>query len=196
MHNIWRRFPKTAKIQLKEHYFKKPLPKKPSKIFVGSSTDMWGHWIPDEWIRRVLDLSKANPQHTFQFLTKNPRRYSYFNLKGLDNCYFGATIDGAAKTYRNIVDLIYSLPPGTKKFISFEPLIKRVNFEPFCMHFIDWIIIGADSRRGAKKPPQEWASFLIDAARKNDTAVFVKDNYGYPKIIKEFPKWKHQYSTK
>jgi len=43
------------------------------------------------------------------------------------------------------------------------------------------------SNKGAEKPPDEWAQRIIDIARDNGTAVFVKDNYGFPERIKEFP---------
>ena len=74
------------------------------------------------------------------------------------------------------------------KFISFEPLIKYPSqvFNPLGdweWKEIDWIIIGADSRRGAKKPPVRWASDLIQMARDHDVSVWVKDNYpctGFP----------------
>ncbi len=55
---------------------------------------------------------------------------------------------------------------------------------------ISQIIIGANSTRGAKKPPKEWADILIDYARNTNTAVWMKDNYGYPERIKEWPKCK------
>jgi len=58
------------------------------------------------------------------------------------------------------------------------------------MQYLDWIIIGADSTRGAKKPPQKWADWLIETAMEYNIPVFIKDNYGYPEIIKEFPKVK------
>lgn len=55
---------------------------------------------------------------------------------------------------------------------------------------VSWIIIGADSNRGAKKSPVEWATKLIKRARNENVAVWIKDNYGYPETIKEFPRIK------
>jgi len=77
---------------------------------------------------------------------------------------------------------------GPGKFVSFEPLIESpmISFNLFSE--LDWIIIGADSSRGAKKPPKQWADFLIKTARDLSIPVWVKDNYGYPEVIKEFPK--------
>lgn len=158
--------------------------KKPSKIFVGSSGDIWGDWVDHAWINAVFFHIKKYPQHTFQFLTKNPEEYTLFDLDGFNNCWFGTTIDGTSRTKINRVHLICGLPDNLIKFISFEPLIAPVDT---VLHGIDWIIIGADSTRGSRQPPKEWADRLIRNARQLNIPVWVKDNYGYPERIKEFP---------
>jgi protein gp37 len=158
---------------------------KPSNIFTGSSGDMWGAWVPRLWIRTVLDIVLKYPQHTFQFLTKNPSRYGSFDLPS--NAIYGTTIDGSKRTRGNMVKLIHSVAES-KAFISFEPLL-----EPIPMHEIvylagvNWIIIGADSNAGAKRPLMHWAGALIAAAKQYKIPVFVKDNYGYPEKFKEMP---------
>jgi len=161
--------------------------KKPSKIFVGSSGDMWGEWVPREWINEVLDIAALNDQHTFQFLTKNPAEYNHWDLFEMGNCWFGTTVDGTPKTSMNLATLLTAIPYSIVKFASFEPLLAPVNIEPIYMDMLDWIIIGADSTKGSNKPPKEWAGKLIERARAFNTPVWVKDNYGYPEIIKEFP---------
>lgn len=161
--------------------------KKPSKIFVSSSGDMWGEWVKDKWIGDVLRAIDDNPRHTYQFLTKNPRGYEKWDLQShTSNCWFGTTVDGTDQTKDNLDD--FTLATGslcrTTRFISFEPLLFPVDPD---LDLISWIIIGADSTRGAKKPPKEWADHLIEKARALNIPVWVKDNYGYPEIIKEFP---------
>lgn len=52
--------------------------KKPRRIFVGSMCDLWGDWVKEEWIKAVLDAASKIPQHTYMFLTKNPKRYNEF----------------------------------------------------------------------------------------------------------------------
>lgn len=160
--------------------------KKSSLIFVGSSGDMWGEWVPPNWIRRVLRIcsSKAN-WHTYQFLTKNPR--CYIDFKPLDNCWYGTTCDGTYRTRSNLRTLGNSLPKNFIKFVSFEPLLNGVYPN---LAEIDWVIIGANSNKGTKKPPKEWADIIIEAARSKSIPVFIKDNYGYNRRIKEFPEKK------
>lgn len=71
-----------------------------------------------------------------------------------------------------------------RRFISFEPLLTCRIPDLFG---IQWVIIGADSTKGAKKPPVEWADIIIKLAREQYIPVFVKDNYNYPDRIKEMP---------
>ena len=49
--------------------------KKPRTIFVCSMADLFGDWVPDEWIAEVFQACEAAPQHRYLFLTKNPARY-------------------------------------------------------------------------------------------------------------------------
>lgn len=44
-------------------------------VFVCSMADLFGRWVPTEWIRDVLDACQRAPQHRYLFLTKNPARY-------------------------------------------------------------------------------------------------------------------------
>ena len=48
--------------------------KKPAHIFAVSMGDLFGEWVPKEWIERVVGVIHGCPQHTFTVLTKNPRR--------------------------------------------------------------------------------------------------------------------------
>ena len=183
MHRFWR-FPGNSEIQFKEHYLKNKMPKKPSRIFIGSSTDMWGSWIPAEWIQSVLDFCESIKHCTYLFLTKNPKRYGDF--RAIENGWYGTTVDGTERTKKNIRDLVYYSQVGMAgRFISFEPLLAPVEPDLFG---IQWIIIGADSNKGAEKPPDEWADRLIELAREENIAIWVKDNFHYHKIIKELPK--------
>ena len=178
-----KRFPGIMKPQFKPHLLKEPIrKKKPSKIFVGSSGDMWGEWVPSAWIQIVLDTCRESPHHTFQFLTKNPERYGDFILPL--NGWYGTTCDGTQRTEDNIYILDDFVPTTSIKFVSFEPLLDGHHFDIIGM---DWIIIGADSNRGAKKPPNLWADRLVTTARQEGIAVWVKDNYKYHTVIKEFP---------
>lgn len=169
------------------------------KVFTGSAADMWGDWVPPEQIDEVLATACARPDYTFQFLTKNPSRYELFPL--IPNGWYGTSMDGSAKTAKNSYDLIEAIRLNDSqtikhkvvKFISFEPLLQNpfssIRYLPLVQNGIDWVIIGADSRRGAVKPPKEWADDIIRAARQAGAAVWIKSNYGYPYMIQEWPNY-------
>ena len=47
-----------------------------NNIFVGAMADIFGKWVPGEWIRDVMETCLDNPIHNYLFLTKNPERYT------------------------------------------------------------------------------------------------------------------------
>ena len=137
--------------------------KKPSKIFVCSMADLFGDWINSRWIHEILKLPKNNPQHTFQFLTKNPKRYLEFEFP--KNCWLGITID-----YVNQARLNYLKKMPNYKFISFEPLLGDMS--ALDLSGIDLVIVGAMTGMGKKNviPKKEW----IDSIKHKN--IFYKNN--------------------
>ena len=131
--------------------------KKPTNIFVGSMCDLLGDWVPKRWIEAVIDQTVACPQHTFFFLTKNPKRYHEFKFP--NNCWLGATLTGEQNGVvwpnnlkNDHLSTMYLL--SNKTFLSIEPILGN-----FCGHrfdFIDTIIVGAQTGPGAKPPKREW----------------------------------------
>ncbi len=157
--------------------------KKPAKIFVCSMADLFGDFIPREWIEQVIQVAKDNPQHIFQFLTKNPKRYHEFDFPR--NCWLGTTVNCQDDMYR-LIDL--SLTPSKNLiFVSFEPLYSEIQMTFYRPP--DWIIIGAQTNppNPPVQPRQEWIEKLISDARTIGARVFLKDNLDYPEKIKEFP---------
>ena len=64
------------------HRYRLELPKRwtnPRTIFVCSMADLFGEWVPDEWIEEVFKACEAAPWHRYLFLTKNPVRYNRLN---------------------------------------------------------------------------------------------------------------------
>jgi protein gp37 len=48
--------------------------RKPRKIFVCSTTDLFGGWVEDGWLDRIFAIMALCPQHSFQVLTKRSQR--------------------------------------------------------------------------------------------------------------------------
>ncbi|MFW5804704.1 MAG: DUF5131 family protein [bacterium] len=158
--------------------------KKPAKIFVSSMGDLFGEWVPDEWIERVNDVIRNCPKHTFQFLTKNPVRYYDWIDKFPKNIWMGASADNANDAHCRSDTLGFM--GGRVKFLSLEPLLEDVA-DYIDYDGIDWIIIGAQTGPGAKQPMAEWVQGVINHCRENNKAIFLKDNLEWPEKIQEFP---------
>jgi protein gp37 len=47
---------------------------------------------------------------------------------------------------------------------------------------------GVQTGPGAVAPRQEWVQNLLEQCSAYDTPVFLKDNLGWPKMVREYPK--------
>lgn len=62
--------------------------KKPRRIFVCSQTDLFGEFVPYDFIDRVFDVMWKCPQHQFQVLTKRPERMvNYIRERSARQCF-------------------------------------------------------------------------------------------------------------
>lgn len=148
--------------------------KEPSKIFVCSMADLFGEWVPGGWIEAVMEVARANPQHTFQFLTKNPGRY--YRRRFPDNAWAGMSFTrpwGCAD--------MQDIDVGVR-FLSIEPLMAEPRL--FKMRGVHWVIIGAMTGPGAVKPKPEWVRVIVTEADRANVPVFLKHNLG--KLRDEF----------
>jgi protein gp37 len=144
--------------------------KKPSRIFVGSMSDI-EYWTQQQ-VESVIEVCRNNPQHTFMFLSK--RAYSYNGYIFPENCMCGLTVTHADDDHD--VEQFYGIAKHTNPFISIEPIMGI--FKPFDYPKLNLIILGAMTGRGATPPKPEW----IDSVQ----AAFGKDNIFYKSNIKQY----------
>ena len=162
--------------------------KKPAKIFVSSMGDLFGEWVPDEWIEEVLKVVRDCPQHTFMFLTKNPNRY--YKWFGYDienipmNVWIGSSADNATDAHVRSENLGFM--DAKVKFLSLEPLLEDVS-EYIEWEAFDWLIIGGQTGPGAKETIPAWVENAISYARAYDLPIFLKDNLEWPEKVQEWP---------
>ncbi|MCA0204341.1 MAG: phage Gp37/Gp68 family protein [Proteobacteria bacterium] len=65
----------TGKVRFNERALDQPLRwRKPRRIFVCSTSDLFHEGVPDEWLDRVFAVMALAPWHTFMVLTKRPER--------------------------------------------------------------------------------------------------------------------------
>lgn len=181
--DIAHRFGRSFKPAFNFGRLKAPLKrKKPTKIFVNSVSDTFGHWIPDNWVKAILRIVRQCPQHTFQFLTKAPWNIAKFN-PWPDNCWLGGTVD-ELKRLEPTLEALRQVDAKVR-FISFEPLNESVGIPN--LSDIEWLIIGAQTGKNGHQPPAGAVSGLLSAANECKLPVLMKDNLIWPNRRVEFP---------
>ena len=207
----------TGKMVLHDHRLDQPLRwKKPRRIFVNSTSDLFHENVPDEWIDRVFAVMALAPQHTFQVLTKRPARARDYMLAvgrcrswlyesppvaanpsvrwrmPLPNVWLGTSVEDQATADARIPHLLAT--PAAVRFLSCEPLLGPVTPDLTRIH---WVIVGGESGPGARPMHPDWARGLRDQCEVAGVAFFMKQMSGPRKasmppipddlMVREFP---------
>ena len=167
--------------------------KKPSRILCAFMGDLfWDcpEFNPDRKIHSLMPSGKASitmslkgwifttmrqcPQHTFLFLTKNPKRLIDWG-KFPDNCWVGVSATNSKMAWNGYADLRDI--SASIKYLSLEPLLEAIDirmFENF-RGIINQIIIGSQTK--PYKPPKiEHVREIVQACDKAGVKVFLKEN--------------------
>jgi len=149
---------------------------KDKNVFVCSMADLFGKWVPLEWIKQVMDSMIANPQWTYLCLTKFPQRLKEINdLYGgfPDHVWVGTSIDNQARV--GLAERCFKEIDAKVKWLSCEPLIVPLRFED--LTGFDWVVIGGQSAQNGLPsftPPLEWVGHVYDVAKRDGCKVFCK----------------------
>lgn len=182
--------------------------KKGRNIFVCSMADLFGDWVPDEWINEVMKACANAPQHNYLFLTKNPKRYlDYFETPGQkmpDEYDFTKTtlfLGTTATNQKDMNRLFNDRLLQELDFLSIEPLQEEINFNQYLEYEKDnsdwmmkWIIVGAETGNRKEKvvPKKEWIELITSQCDEYQIPVFMKDSLvpiiGEENMRREFPK--------
>jgi protein gp37 len=165
--------------------------KKPSKIFVCSMADLFGDWVPGDWIEEVFRACEDAAQHKYLFLTKNPKGlkypfHQYFNNK---NWWIGTSVTCNAD-HQRAWDLLQETTRKTNKFLSIEPIHGEFDLVKYDLlykgypkivtigDYYNWVIVGAETGNRKDKiiPKREWIENIVSACRHADVPVFMKDS--------------------
>lgn len=150
--------------------------KQPRNIFVCSMADLFGDWVPLEWIQEVFAACRKAPQHRYLFLTKNPKRYRELQLKGKlpKRHWYGTSV-----TRKDDRDFF---APGYNTFVSIEPILESFSDEKHAAYrqmVQPWAILGAETgnRKNKIVPKKEWITELVDYYSKfGYTKFFMKNS--------------------
>jgi protein gp37 len=167
------------------------------RVFVTSMGDLFGKWVPDDWIAKVFAAARAHSEWEYLFLTKFPQRYVGLELP--PTAWIGTTVD---EQYRvKIAETAFRKISGVRvKWLSLEPLLVPLKFTDLSM--FDFVVIGAQS---ATKQPDgevkefapniEWVLEITAQAKAAGCKVYHKPNLiGVPnpqcpgmKLLQEVP---------
>ncbi|MEU1309451.1 DUF5131 family protein [Streptomyces cinnamoneus] len=148
------------------------------RVFVCSMADLYGRWVPDEWIQQVHASMCESPQWQYITLTKFPARYV-----GLDmppGAWVGTSVD-EQKRVRIAEDAFRDIEGGQVKWLSLEPLKEPLEFTDLSV--FDWVVIGAQTETRqptgtvpAFAPPFDWVARIVVQAREAGCRVHLKPN--------------------
>jgi protein gp37 len=175
---MYKRFKWDETIRFDQTSFFK-LPDKPSRIFVGSTMELFGDWVKPEWLNTILTICRQHKEHTFIFLTKQPQNLP----KELpDNCWVGVSATNSKMFISNVY--ILSHVKAGKRFVSFEPLLGDISENcGLSLDYvledagINWLIIGQQTPvKISAMPKVGWVEEIVTAADTASIPVFLKDN--------------------
>ncbi len=109
-------------------------------VFVSSMGDLFGEWVPDDWINEVIHAMEKSPNVTFFLETKNPARYRGFTemlRMTSPNTILSTTIE-TNREYR-----VSNAPLVWNRFDPFRMLMwprKHVSIEPIMKFDLDILV--------------------------------------------------------
>ena len=153
----------------------------PQKVKVGSTImvctdgDLFGPWVPEDWILQVFAAAEMAPQHQYIFLTQYPVRYqnlaNHGKLPMLENFWYGTTA-----TVRKDGVWVNS---KYNTFVTIEPLLGPFEGDATkVIRELKWIVIGAETGQNAEKviPKAGWIQDILTSADAAGTPVFMRSN--------------------
>lgn len=154
-------------------------------VFTCSMADLFGKWVPREWIEAVLEQAHANKQWNFLFLSKFPQRMQEFEFP--DNAWVGTSVDKQGAVAR--AERAFEKINAKVKWLSCEPMLERLTFNS--LEMFNWVVVGGSSRSTQTPefhPPFEWILHLHNQARDAKSKLYMKSNlFGDGSRVREYP---------
>lgn len=160
--------------------------KKPRTIFVCSMADLFGEWVPDEWIEQVFKACEAAPQHRYMFLTKNPARFKQLRKNGVklpNDCWIGTSVTRDAEQADQYTGrtgyLSENWDTTAQWFVSVEPILERMSRGSIeNLTAMNWVIVGAETGRRNERVISEkkWIDEIAEECKRCGTPIFMKES--------------------
>jgi hypothetical protein len=148
-----------------------------NRVFAGSMTDLFGRWVPAEWINAVLCVARQTSQWEFLMLTKFPKRMAEFAIP--PNVWMGTSVDCQARVAA--AEAAFERVSAKVRWLSCEPNDRAVALQaPGALRPEAQARTGLDSTRTRprrrKPPPVRRASGRRELKRES-AAWLLEDIY-------------------
>jgi protein gp37 len=179
-----------------------PLIKKvPHTILVCGMGDLFGSWIPDEWINAVMQACLIAPQHRYLFLTKNFRRFEDLLDKKIippnkPNLFFGhiiSTQEDAESYFDWHIIRDENAYSRIKRFAYIELINEKLDFVSKNFPY-DWVIVGDTGRKENLSRKRERIKHVLKQTVSPHVPVFMTENIKNiwtHRLFQQFP-WKEK----
>lgn len=162
-------------VHTKPHKLNEPYRlKAPSRVFVNSMSDLFHPVVPLNFVDQVFDVMRDLPQHTFQILTKRPRRAASYPGDWTENIYQGVSVENRKTLYR--IDQLRACRAKIR-FLSLEPLLEPLG--ALDLEGIHWVIVGGESGPGFRPMHHAWAREIRDQCVAANVPFFFKQSAAY-----------------
>lgn len=150
----------------------------PRLIFVCDLSDPFTETMdPESWLTPALPVLADSP-HVYILLTKRGRRMlKYWQRHSIPaNIWQGVTVTAPRPVpgpeALNRLEPLWRVREASVRFISLEPLLA----ETWPPGWLDWVIVGAESGRGARPMKTEWVRNIRDRCTENNIPFFFKQD--------------------
>lgn len=145
--------------------------RQPRLIFVNSMSDLFHARVPTTFIQQVFAVMSETPHHTYQLLTKRPRRAARIaaKLPWPANVWLGVSVESDGFTWR--IDDLRRVPAAVR-FVSAEPLLGPLP--DLHLADVDWLIAGGESGPGHRPVEEHWLTDLRDQCERAGVEFFFK----------------------
>ncbi len=146
--------------------------RRPRRIFVNSMSDLFHERIPDDYIAKVFDVMARADWHTFQVLTKRPRRMAQMapTLPWPANVWAGTSVELDRYAWR--ANACLRRIPAAIRFVSAEPLLGPLP--SLQLDHLHWVIAGGESGPHHRPCAPDWVRDLRDRCVAEGVAFFLK----------------------
>jgi len=148
----------------------------PKMVFVNSMSDLFQEDVPDEYIKKVVQVMEAANWHTYQVLTKRSERMRDLLKTKLRSAaqkphiWWGVSVENKKHGLPRIAHLCEGL--AEVRFLSVEPLLEHLG--PLNLRGINWVIVGGESGPGARPMKKSWVLDIRDQCRRGNIPFFFK----------------------